>query len=196
MEFLAKFRMLFLRILMILLLVLSVMDNDFRAFTLKITAFESLMISIFGFIMVLIGSFGRIWASIYIEGNKTRKLITEGPFSMVRNPLYFFSLLIMIGFCLALKSIYLGISLLIIFIFFHFPTILNEESKLKMIHKDEFKKYMDSTPRLFPNPFIYNIPNSDEILSVKIKKINRNLIQVIIIILLYTLIDVLYLILN
>ena len=140
MEFLAKFRMLFLRILMILLIVLSVMDNDFRAFTLKITAFESLMISIFGFIMVLIGSFGRIWASIYIEGNKTRKLITEGPFSMVRNPLYFFSLLIMIGFCLALKSIYLGISLLIIFIFFHFPTILNEESKLKMIHKKKILK--------------------------------------------------------
>ncbi|GIS42766.1 MAG: hypothetical protein Ct9H90mP15_08060 [Candidatus Neomarinimicrobiota bacterium] len=31
--------------------------------------------------------------SLYVEGFKTKKLITEGPYSMVRNPLYFFTVL-------------------------------------------------------------------------------------------------------
>ena len=89
MEFLAKHRMYFLRGSILLLIVLSVTNNDFRAYTLDITTIESLQMSILGFILVVFGSFGRIWASLYIEGNKTKNLITAGPFSMVRNPLYF-----------------------------------------------------------------------------------------------------------
>ena len=107
MEFLAKYRMYFLRVSILLLIVLSVINNDFRAYTLEITTIESLQMSILGFVLVVFGSFGRIWASLYIEGNKTKNLITAGPFSMVRNPLYFFSLIMLIGFILALKSIYL-----------------------------------------------------------------------------------------
>ena len=93
MKFLAKNRMYFLRVSILLLIVLSVTNNDFRAYTLEITTMESLQMSILGFVLVVFGSFGRIWASLYIEGNKTKNLITAGPFSMVRNPLYFFSLI-------------------------------------------------------------------------------------------------------
>ncbi len=98
--------MYFLRFSILLLTVLSVTNNDFRAYTLEITTIESLQMSILGFVLVVFGSFGRIWASLYIEGNKTKNLITAGPFSMVRNPLYFFSLIMLIGFSLALKAIY------------------------------------------------------------------------------------------
>ena len=56
---------------------------------------ESLQMSILGFVLVVFGSFGRIWASLYIEGNKTKNLVTSGPFPMV-NPLYFFSLIMLL----------------------------------------------------------------------------------------------------
>ena len=131
MKFLAKYRMYFLRVSILLLIVLSVTNNEFRAYTLEITTIESLQMSILGFIMVVFGSFGRIWASLYIEGNKTKNLITAGPFSMVRNPLYFFSLIMLLGFSLALKAIYLPLALLLIFVLFHVPTIANEERKLR-----------------------------------------------------------------
>ena len=127
MKFLAKYRMYFLRVSILLLIVLSITNNDFRAYTLEITTIESLQMSILGFVLVVFGSFGRIWASLYIEGNKTKNLVTSGPFSMVRNPLYFFSLIMLLGFSLALKAIYLPLALLLIFVIFHIPTIANEE---------------------------------------------------------------------
>ena len=98
MRLLAKYRMYFLRASIVFLIILSITNDSFRAYTLEINTLESLQMSIFGFILVVFGCFVRIWASLYIEGNKTKNLITAGPFSMVRNPLYFFSLIIIFGF--------------------------------------------------------------------------------------------------
>ena len=188
--------MYFLRISILLLIVLSIKDNDFRAYTLELTTIESLQMSILGFILVVFGSFGRIWASLYIEGNKTKNLITNGPFSMVRNPLYFFSLIMLLGFGLALKAIYLPLALLTIFIVFHIPTIANEEIKLRNNHGEKFENYMKSTPRLIPNIFKYKKPEIGEKVLVKISRINGVLIEVIGYLFLYTLIDIIYFILD
>ena len=196
MKFLAKYRMYFLRFSILLLIVLSITNNDFRAYTLEITTIESLQMSILGFVLVVFGSFGRIWASLYIEGNKTKNLVTSGPFSMVRNPLYFFSLIMLLGFSLALKAIYLPLALLLIFVIFHIPTIANEERKLRTNHGDKFESYMKSTPRLIPNIFKYKRPETGEKVLVKISRINGVLIEVIGYLFLYTLIDIIYFILD
>jgi protein-S-isoprenylcysteine O-methyltransferase Ste14 len=196
MKFLAKYRMYFLRVSILLLIVLSITNNDFRAYTLEITTIESLQMSILGFVLVVFGSFGRIWASLYIEGNKTKNLVTSGPFSMVRNPLYFFSLIMLLGFSLALKAIYLPLALLLIFVIFHIPTIANEERKLRKNHGDKFESYMKSTPRLIPNIFNYKRPETGEKVLVKISRINGVLIEVIGYLFLYTLIDIIYFILD
>ena len=50
-----------------------------------------------GCTLVGIATVGRLWCALYIAGYKTDKLITSGPYSMCRNPLYFFSLLGGIG---------------------------------------------------------------------------------------------------
>ena len=196
MTFLAKYRMYFLRASMILLIVLSITNNNFRAYTLDITSIESLKMSIIGFVLVVFGSFGRIWASLYIEGHKTKNLITAGPFSMVRNPLYFFSLIMLLGFSLALKSIYLPLSLILIFVIFHIPTIANEEKKLQNIHGEKFEDYVRSTPRLIPNIFKYKKPEIGEKVLVKISRINGVLIEIMGYLFLYTVIDIIYFILD
>ena len=54
-----------------------------------------------GCALVGVATVGRLWCALYIAGYKTDKLITSGPYSMCRNPLYFFSLLggIGVGLC-------------------------------------------------------------------------------------------------
>ena len=194
-KFLAEYRMYFLRISIVSLAILSILNNNFRAYTLDITSHESLQMSIVGFIFVVFGCFGRIWASLYIEGNKTKKLITDGPFSMVRNPLYFFSLIVLIGFCFALKAVFLPLGLLLIFIFFHVPTIANEEKKLLRIHGESFQEYFKKTPRLIPNILLYKKTEPNEKVLIKIRRINSVLFEVIGYLFLYTLIDIFYFIL-
>tara|TARA_Y100000768_G_scaffold387658_1_gene379676 strand:+ start:1948 stop:2541 length:594 start_codon:yes stop_codon:yes gene_type:complete len=192
----ARKRMLFLRVSIISLALLSYFFIEFRAFTLELSIEQSLQFSVIGFILLIFGCFGRIWASLYIEGNKTKNLITNGPFMMVRNPLYFFSLMILIGFCFALKSLFLPIGLILIFIVFHLPTIANEERKLRDIHGELFDDYVRSTPRLIPNIFKYKKPITSDRVNIKIKRINGVLLEVIGYIFTYTFIDLLYFILN
>ena len=74
---------------------------------------------------------------------------------MVRNPLYFFSLMLFLGMCFAIKSIAVSFALLIVFVLFHIPTILNEEKELLTAHDESYKAYYESTPRLLPNIFKY-----------------------------------------
>ena len=67
--------------------------------------FASLLFMV-GVFMLAMGSLGRMWCSLYIAGYKNKKLVTAGPYSMTRNPLYFFSMLGFIGFGFLTKTFY------------------------------------------------------------------------------------------
>ncbi len=188
----ARKRMAILRISIILIITFIIIDNNFSAFSLNIDMNTSLLFSYIGFSLVVLGGFGRIWASLYLEGFKTRKLIKEGPYSMVRNPLYFFSLMLFLGMCFAIKSIAVSFALLIVFVLFHIPTILNEEKVLLSTHDESYKAYYESTPRLLPNIFKYKKTESTDMIQVRIKSIIKRLWEVIGYLFLFTLIDFFY----
>lgn len=44
-----------------------------------------------GLFLAAIAAMARIWCAVYIEGHKTKTIITMGPYSMCRNPRYLFS---------------------------------------------------------------------------------------------------------
>ena len=188
----ARKRMAILRISIILIITFIIIDNNFSAFSLNIDMNTSLLFSYIGFSLVVLGGFGRIWASLYLEGFKTRKLIKEGPYSMVRNPLYFFSLMLFLGMCFAIKSIAVSFALLVVFVLFHIPTILNEEKVLLSTHDESYKAYYESTPRLLPNIFKYKKTESTDMIQVRIKSIIKRLWEVIGYLFLFTLIDLFY----
>src|SRR5262245_14008421 len=52
-----------------------------------------LLIAGVGLVLILLGILGRTWCTLYIGGLKKRELVTAGPYSLVRNPLYVFSAL-------------------------------------------------------------------------------------------------------
>ena len=188
----ASKRMAILRISVILIIIFIILDNNFSAYTQDIDINTSVLFSCIGFTFVVLGGFGRIWASLYLEGFKTKKLIKEGPYSMVRNPLYFFSLMLFLGMCFAIKSIAISVALLLVFVLFHVPTILNEEKVLLSTHDDSYRAYYESTPRLLPNLFKYKKTESTDVIQVRIKSINKRLWEVIGYLFLFTLIDFSY----
>ncbi len=124
-----------------------------------------------GLFLLSICSLGRLWALMYISGNKRRELITEGPYSMVRHPLYVFSLIGAFGIGLASENL-LVLGLVVAFYLLYYPfTIMAEERKLTNKFGDTYLEYMRRTPRFLPRLSLYKEP---ELYQVKASSFVRN----------------------
>ena len=109
-----------------------------------------LILESLGVLLLIFGAFGRAWASGYISGHKNKDLVTDGPYSLIRNPLYFFSFISFLGVGLVFRSGILTIAFGGLFFYTHWRTILKEEKKLKVIFGDSFEAYITSVPRFIP----------------------------------------------
>src|ERR1700684_228010 len=82
-----------------------------------------------GAVIVLPGLFIRALASGHVRKNES--LATSGPYAYTRNPLYFGSLLMGLGFCVAARSWWVGVALVLMFFAIYVPVIRDEEAFLK-----------------------------------------------------------------
>lgn len=105
---------------------------------------------VLGAVLVGLASMGRLWCSVYIAGYKTDHLVTQGPYSMCRNPLYFFSLLGALGVGFASETLLIPFVILIAFVGYYPLVIKSEEAELIRLHKSEFEIYLKEVPRFFP----------------------------------------------
>jgi len=112
--------------------------------------FVTTVLFLLGAVLVGIASLGRLWCSVYIAGYKTDHLVTQGPYSMCRNPLYFFSLLGALGVGLASETLLIPFVILIAFVGYYPLVIKSEEAELIRLHKSEFEIYLKEVPRFFP----------------------------------------------
>ena len=130
-----------------------------------------ILFEISGLLLISICSFGRLWALMYISGYKSSTLITEGPYSIVRHPLYFFSFIGAIGIGLASENI-LILALIISFYLVYYPfTILAEERKLTYKFGQSYTDYTSKVPRFIPKFSLYREP---EFYNVTIRKLAWN----------------------
>lgn len=104
-----------------------------------------------GTLLVSIATVGRLWCSVFISGYKREHLITVGPYSMCRNPLYLFSLVGAIGVALATRTLTVPLVVLAAFAGYYPYTIRREERRLREIHGDAFDRYCREVPRLLPS---------------------------------------------
>lgn len=103
-----------------------------------------------GFALLVAAAMGRIWCQIYIAGKKNAILITEGPYSVVRNPLYLFNLAAAVGFGLAVEQPMLALLLAIAFVFFYPSVVAREEADLQRVFGQRYQDYANRTPRWIP----------------------------------------------
>lgn len=104
-----------------------------------------------GAVVVLLGCLVRIYASGYIVKNK--QLATDGPYSLVRHPLYTGNLLILIGFTLACGQWWAPV-VAIAFWWFYYPAAISyEDRKLNRIFGPAWAQWSQSVPAVIPRRF-------------------------------------------
>lgn len=117
-----------------------------------------LLIEDFGLALIAVAVVGRAWCSLYIGGRKAEELVTTGPYSISRNPLYVFSFIGAFGVGLQSGSLTLGLVFLLATMAIFVPLISREESFLSNAMPRLFDAYRAMTPRLWPRPSLWRSP--------------------------------------
>ncbi|OBQ77473.1 isoprenylcysteine carboxylmethyltransferase family protein [Mesorhizobium sp. WSM3873] len=112
-------------------------------------------IEMFGVLLIFLGVVGRLWSTLYIGGRKSSEVVTGGPYSITRNPLYLFSTVAAAGVGAQIGS-FSGIILFAVLCAgaFH-VVILREERYLKEVLGAPYKAYLARVPRFFPKLSLY-----------------------------------------
>jgi len=100
-----------------------------------------------GSTVALIGVWVRAISSGHV--NKNEELATTGPYAYTRNPLYFGSIVIALGFALAALRWEIALVLVIMFVAIYVPVIRGEERFLEA-HFANYSEYCARVPRLLP----------------------------------------------
>jgi len=143
----AKHRIGASRVLVALLLVLIAVTGSFWH-THRPVLGDSLVA--LGLILATVGGIGRLWCNLYIVGYKNASLLTIGPYSMTRNPLYFFSSIGGVGVGLATGTFSFAIAIAGLFALTYPSVILSEEERQRSIHGQAWEDYVAAVPRFFP----------------------------------------------
>ncbi|WP_312405396.1 methyltransferase family protein [Rhizobium sp.] len=112
-------------------------------------------LEIAGVLLVLTGILGRLWSILYIGSKKNGELVTSGPYSMTRNPLYFFSMVAIVGIGVNYGSVLLACLLLVSTIMVFRYTAKRESAYLRQLFGPAYDKYEQAVPMFLPNPLLY-----------------------------------------
>ncbi|WP_311044185.1 MULTISPECIES: protein-S-isoprenylcysteine O-methyltransferase [unclassified Rhizobium] len=92
---------------------------------------------------------GRNW-SISLEIREEHKLISTGPYSVIRHPMYTSFLLMALGQACLLANWFVGMAGLIGFAFLFFLRVHREEKMMIEFFGPQYRDYMDRTKRIIP----------------------------------------------
>ena len=104
-----------------------------------------------GYPLVIVGVLGRIYCSLYIGGHKGKMMVQEGPYRIVRNPLYVFSFIGITGICLQSGMMTLLVIIWSSFFLYYPKIVQSEESFLSQTFGEQFITYAEQVPRWIPN---------------------------------------------
>jgi protein-S-isoprenylcysteine O-methyltransferase Ste14 len=109
-----------------------------------------------GILLIFLGIVGRLWSTLYIGGRKSAQVVTGGPYSITRNPLYLFSSIAAIGVGAQMGSFVIAAGFgVLCAVAFHF-VILREEKYLTEALGSPYRAYVARVPRFFPKLSLYH----------------------------------------
>lgn len=123
-----------------------------------------------GLALTSIAIIGRLWCAIYISGYKTRSLIAAGPYSIMRHPFYFFSLVGSVGVGLTTQTLTIPLVFLFIFALLYPMVMRREEQALLSQHGDAYQDYAARVPRFWPNLKLLAEPERYEVFPLVLRR--------------------------
>jgi protein-S-isoprenylcysteine O-methyltransferase Ste14 len=108
------------------------------------------MIEWLGIVLIVACILGRTWSSLYIGGRKIEEFVQTGPYSVMRNPLYFFSFLGAAGVGMQVGSVALGLICAFLAWMVFYMVVLQEEQVLAARYGETYRNYLARVPRFFP----------------------------------------------
>lgn len=108
-----------------------------------------------GLILMGVAVLGRCGCMLYLGGRKGGELMTDGPYSISRNPLYLFSIFAVLGIGLQTGSLMVGL-VLSVAVFLVFRWVIGEEEQLlQVVFGERFEAYCARVPRFGPRPSLW-----------------------------------------
>jgi len=132
-----------------------------------------------GYLFLLAGLVIRIWCTFYIGSRKSKEIITEGPYSICRNPLYIGSFLLAIGVGLCFENLLILLLVPAIIIPVHIIAARMEEAHLESKFGEQYRVYKQKVPRFWPRFSNYNRPDIIEINVYSIRRITMDTVGVL-----------------
>jgi len=123
-----------------------------------------------GYLFLLSGLLIRIWCTFYIGGQKSKELVSYGPYSLCRNPLYMGTFILSIGAALCFENLLMLLLVPAIIVPVHTIVTRMEEIHLEHVFGEQYLSYKQKVPRFWPNFSNYNSPDS---LNVNVHAIQR-----------------------
>ncbi len=176
-----KIRTKFSRLVAILVIIAFIFGSQIYS----LSNIQTTIVDIIALLLVTIGTLGRVWCAFYISGFKNKKVVTDGPYSVSRNPLYLYSLIGATGIGLVSHSLAVLLFIIIAFAIYYPFVIVGEERKLAAILGQDYQNYVKRVPRFFPNFKLFTQPKE---YTVKPKVFYRDLRDVTMFIVTYCLI--------
>jgi hypothetical protein len=109
--------------------------------------------------MASFGAAGRAWATSYISGQKQKQLVRSGPYSLCRNPLYFFSMILGVGFGFCTETLTIPLLIAVVLAILYYFQIKREEKQLLALFGYDYDSYVATVPRFFPSFRHYSEPD-------------------------------------
>lgn len=104
-----------------------------------------------GYALIVLCVLGRAWCTIYIGGRKRSEIVALGPYSVVRNPLYVFSFIGVIGIGLQFGQITWAALMMVAFALYYRQIVRREEAVLRAAFPVDYPEYCARTPRWLPD---------------------------------------------
>ena len=124
-----------------------------------------------GIILIIACVLGRCWAILYIGGNKNTRLVTAGPYSLCRNPLYLFSIMGVVGFGFMLQNLVYAVALTSVTFLTFLQVARKEEAYLSYKFAEDYVAYKNSAPRFLPVNF--RAFQTEPSMNVDVRALNR-----------------------
>ena len=113
-----------------------------------------------GWLLFLAGAAMRWWATLYLGGRKSKELITEGPYSVTRNPIYIGTFALTLAIGVLSQSVTFSLAVVVVAAVYVALTVTLEEHELRAEHGEQFRAYYERVPRFIPNPRLFHSPGT------------------------------------